>query len=370
MIKKELLAKLKKPGTRALVFVVYPVTLVFVVLSVLCLKLELPSALEKVIFAGTGVFFFYSVYTLVAGGLRELGPRVAKLADRNRFTRRFAKDYVFRTFVFSWMAFAVNIAYVIFEGVMGIVYDSLWRNALAMYYLFLTLIRGIIIVKEYKSRRSGETEKDKLLRGIRTYGICGIDFIVLDGAMCGIVTMLTRGYAEVSYPGTLIYVVSAYTFYKIIAAVTNLVKARHSRSPVVQSLRNINLADALMSVISMETALIAEFGDGESLFVMRTVTGFIACVIPVALGAAMALRAFTEYRSVKNGGFPVRFGRDIEGADTIVYIRECAAGQSSACKNMSDGTCDDKRGAEGEDPACAAVSSVRNGVSSDRIIGG
>ena len=47
-----------------------------------------------------------------------------------------------------------------------------------------------------------------------------------------------------------------------------------------------------------------------------------------------------------------------------------AAGQSSACKNMSDGTCDDKRGAEGEDPACAAVSSVRNGVSSDRIIGG
>lgn len=169
MIKKELLAKLKKPGTRALVFAVYPVTLVFVVLSVLCLRLELPSALEKVIFAGTGVFFFYSVYTLVAGGLRELGPRVAKLADRNRFIRRFAKDYVFRTFVFSWMAFAVNIAYVIFEGVMGIVYGSLWRNALAMYYLFLTLIRGIIIVKEYKSRRSGETEKDKLLRGIRTY---------------------------------------------------------------------------------------------------------------------------------------------------------------------------------------------------------
>ncbi len=140
----------------------------------------------------------------------------------------------------------------------------------------------------------------------------------------------------VAYPGLSIFMSAAYTFYKIIAAAVHLSKAKKTYDPVVQALRNINLADALISVAALETAMLASFGGGEDMIPLRAATGFAVCAITIATGALMAARAADERRRLRTGMGTMRFGAEIKGADSLVYARECGAPGSASGKSDAE----------------------------------
>lgn len=56
--------------------------------------------------------------------------------------------------------------------------------------------------------------------------------------------------------------IAAYTTYKIIMSAINFSKAKKNGNLSVKMLRNVNLVDALVSVLSLQYALVMTFGGG------------------------------------------------------------------------------------------------------------
>ena len=68
-----------------------------------------------------------------------------------------------------------------------------------------------------------------------------------------------------------------------------------------KALRVIGLSDALVSVMSLENAMLSAFGEGDELFVLKAVTGFAVCALTVALGAVMSVSGYTGYKKLLRG---------------------------------------------------------------------
>ena len=82
-------------------------------------------------------------------------------------------------------------------------------------------------------------------------------------------------------------------FYKLVAAIVNLVRAKKSGDYVVQSLRNLNFVDACMSMVSLTVLMLGVFdetGDESFLLPMKAGVGFAACFITLPIAVTMILK--------------------------------------------------------------------------------
>ena len=104
------------------------------------------------------------------------------------------------------------------------------------------------------------------------------------------------------YQGILIYVMALYTFYITTTAIIDMVKYKKYGSPVMTMSKVIKMAAALMSMLSLETAMFSQFGgdmslEGQRIMIMATGAGI--AVIVVAMAIYMIVRTTKEIRSLK-----------------------------------------------------------------------
>lgn len=107
-----------------------------------------------------------------------------------------------------------------------------------------------------------------------------------------------RGY---EYPGTLIYAMAAYSFYAIITATINVIKFRRHGSPILSAAKAISLVAALVSILSLETAMLAQFGgedDPLSRKAMTGATGGGVCVIVLGMALFMIIKASRQLKQL------------------------------------------------------------------------
>lgn len=279
---------LREPG-KPLLIAVGALALLFVAGAVAMVVLGYDGVWAYVVYAGAAVFFAYAVYLLIRFIPRIKGA-FARAAEKSPALRRVLHDYGARTVVFASFAFAVNIGYAVFQGVMGILAHSVWFGLLACYYLLLSGLRGGVLFAEHRLRTGSGAEEPPEGK-LKIYRMCGVSLIVLDLAMCAAVTQMVLFGSPVRYGFVQVLVSAMYTFYKAILAVVNFVKAKRLRDPVVQSLRGVCAVDALISVVALETAMLATFGNGEDMLALRAATGFAACAIAIAIGITMTVFA-------------------------------------------------------------------------------
>ena len=84
----------------------------------------------------------------------------------------------------------------------------------------------------------------------------GITLLFLNIVLSGIIILIIHQKEVISYPGYLIYVVAIYDFYLIITAFINVFKYRHQTSPILSASKFINLTVAMISMLSLEVAMI------------------------------------------------------------------------------------------------------------------
>lgn len=94
----------------------------------------------------------------------------------------------------------------------------------------------------------------------------------------------------ITYPGYLIYIVAMYDFYLIISALVNVFKYRKKNSPILISSKCINLTVAM---ISLEVAMIYQFGSNDSNFklVMTSCTGLGVAIINSFMAVYMIFKS-------------------------------------------------------------------------------
>ena len=207
--------------------------------------------------------------------------------------KRFFSDVRFRTEVNLYVSLFINFLYIAIKLFSGIYYRSVWFIALAVYYILLAVMRFILLHKNKKTVMTMQTE-------FKRYRMCGIMLLLMNQALAGIVIFMVHQNKGFDYPGVLIYAMAMYSFYSIITAVMNLVKFRRHGSPLLSAAKVINLVAAMVSILSLETAMLARFGgndDFEFRRLMTELTGGGVCTIVIAVAAFML---WTSSRQLKN----------------------------------------------------------------------
>lgn len=123
--------------------------------------------------------------------------------------------------------------------------------------------------------------------------MCGLILMLMNVALSGVVVLVVRKNEGFHYAGYLIYVMAMYAFYNIITAVMNVVKYRRYNSPAMSAAKAINLAAALVSMLSLETAMLAQFDNGKNPETFRRAmtgsTGGCVCVIVLGIAIYMVI---------------------------------------------------------------------------------
>lgn len=256
-------------------------------------------AIDIIIYVIAACGIFSSCYYLVYDFTYGIRVKIRPAIESNDFTNRVYKDYRYRTVLSTHFSFLINLFYAVSNGIFGILNHSAWFGTLAAYYIFLSVMRFTSVRYERKISKSNE-DKNRNIQELTVYRHCGILLILITIALGGAVILLLNKEGGRSYPGTLIFVVAAYTFYKVILSVINVVKTKKLKSPLLATIRNIGYADALVSVLSLQTAMLVSFGEGNELDpqTMNGLTGVGVCMMILFIGIYMTYTSGKQKRKL------------------------------------------------------------------------
>lgn len=198
---------------------------------------------------------------------------------------KYFKEIQFRTETSLYQGLLINLLYVALKLGSGIYYRSIWFGSLAVYYFLLAVMR-FSLLHYVRSRRDDRVSEWK------RYRFCGIVLLFMNQALAAIVVIVVKQNKGFEYAGSLIYAMALYAFYAVITSVINVVKFRKYGSPVMSAAKVINLTAALVSMLSLETAMLAQFG-GEDEFkqIMTSATGTGVCVIVLGMAVFMIAKS-------------------------------------------------------------------------------
>lgn len=198
--------------------------------------------------------------------IRNAKASVMRRINRTAFGGRYVNDLAFRGSVSIYQGMTVNFLYVLFRIIVGIRYASVWFISMAVYYLVLAVIRLSLILNS--------RHKSKIVE-LRCYRRTAWLLFLLNLPMGGMILLMVLTNSGYSYPGYVIYLSAMYTFYTMVISVINLVRFRRLGSPILSAAKVLNFIAALMSILGLQTAMIAQFsteGDGFRKM-MNAITG-------------------------------------------------------------------------------------------------
>lgn len=260
-----------------------------IVLTLLSLVYSfVPAFVSYVLYAVSALLLCYSMYYLVRDIIFMKKDVIEPAIHKHDFTRQLVLDYSYRTVCFTYLSFIINTGFAVMNGIYGIRKKSWWFLTFAVYYALLSVMRARILVTRHKNKSLEENELIKRNEW-NVYQTSGKLFFLLAITLAGTVTLIASNYGSKSYPGLLIFAVATYTFYKITIAVINLFKVKKLGAPLVAVIRQIGYADALASLMLLQTAMFSSFSDGDQLFErrMNSITGIFACSMILAMGVYM-----------------------------------------------------------------------------------
>lgn len=193
--------------------------------------------------------------------------------------------------ILLYLSFTINLIYGLFKLIMGIYYKSEWFITFAIYYLLLCIMKFSII----SNTKNGEFGKN-IKEEYKKLKFIGIILLLLDLVLSGIIMLIIHQNQTFIYPEYLIYLVALYDFCLIINAFIKVFKYRKSNSPILLASKCINLTVAMISIISLEVAMIYEFGSNDNNFklIMISCTGFGVSIINSFMAIYMIFKAYTN----------------------------------------------------------------------------
>ena len=228
---------------------------------------------------------------------RQIKQRVMSVPIANRFVT----DRVFRTEVLLNLSLLVNLLYAAVNGAAWFAMRSWWFVCLAVYYVILSVMRWLLA--RYVRRHDIGTDRyGELKRAVA----CSYILLLVNVFLSGAVLMILYQDKGYEYPGILIYVMAAYTFYITVNAIVNLFRYRKFGSPVMSTAKIISMAAALVSMLNLETAMFASFGADMALEhqrLMIILTGAGVAIAVIWMSVYMIVRCSKEMKQFKEQSY-------------------------------------------------------------------
>ena len=205
--------------------------------------------------------------------------------DRLGLENRLLKDRRFRLILFAVMSMGWNLVYAVFNALLGLIGQSGWFAVMAVYHAVLGLMR--LCVLSCRSGAPGSLSRKRALR------FPGIGLLLLAVILSTIVKLTISISVGRRYPVAVMIAVAAFTFAIVIKAIVSAAAAHRRGDPFLVMPRNISLAAAAGSILSLERSMMSTFGSSTDSFTytMEGVSGLVSFLFVVLLGTSMIVRA-------------------------------------------------------------------------------
>ncbi len=291
----------RKTICRKLLFLPLWLIVILVIFSAAALVAVFVNGWETAPFAyAVYVTAFYTLTVLCLACWKTI-PRYyrsikGKVYD-NRYANRYLTDAAFKTHVSLYISLGINLLYAAANAFSAVFYRTWWFALFAVYYAILAVMRFLLV--RYVSRNSIGTS---LMGELKRSRLCAYILVFVNLILSGAVLMMIHFNRGFEYRGILIYVMAMYTFYMTGSAIRDMIKYRKLGSPVMSASKIIKFAAALVSMLSLETAMFSQFGgemspEAEQLMIMLTGAGI--AVIVVTMSMYVIILNTKEIRKIK-----------------------------------------------------------------------
>lgn len=288
---------------KKIIRLLYPPVWIMVLLTLLCTLLLVFTFMygyeQHPIAYAVYVLSFYTLTSIVMHCIKVI-PKQYKTAKQsfynNPLGKRLSDDIPFRTHLSLFCSLVANLLYVAVNILSGVVHKSAWFYVLAFYYAILAIMR-FLLVRFVNRTGIGNDSLGEMKRS----RLCGYILLTVNLFLSGAVLMILYRDKGFEYNGILIYVIAAYTFWLMGLAIKNLIKYRRLGSPVMSMAKIISMAAALVSMLSLETAMFSEFGaemPKEDQRLMIALTGAGVSIIIITMSVYSIMKNSKEIKNI------------------------------------------------------------------------
>ena len=211
--------------------------------------------------------------------------RIINTIKKTHLGKLMTEDSQVRTVLFSACSMGWNVIYALLNGVLAIIYGSLWFTMLFLYYLVLGMMRLSVVSYDRNSRDNRRRKTVELTLG----------FTMIALALCitGVIYFRIADHRVTKHDNIMMITIATVTFAMVTSTIVSTVKAHKRQSDTLIMLRNISCAGAVGSMLSLERSMLATFGNisDSSSFTMEVISGAGAFVLILLIGISMIVRA-------------------------------------------------------------------------------
>ena len=265
----------------AVIIVLLPIAVAFLTLSLIYLGTESILAILS---------YLLAFYVLLVISFRV--PRIItffkNFKRENKYMKKWFSDVHLRMNVSLYGSLIWNIAFAIFQLVLGFYHKSFWFYSMFAYYIMLGVMR-FFLVKHTRKYKANEETKIEIKKSI----ICGYLLIAMNLALAVIVFFMVYFNRTFYHHMITTIALAAYTFFTFTFAIINLVKYRKYKSPVYSSAKTISLIAGAVSMLTLESTMLTTFGTTESpLFgqIMLSLTGVAVIGFAITMAIIMIVK--------------------------------------------------------------------------------
>lgn len=248
-------------------------------------------------------WFAYPIYVLAFYALTVtcvwLAPRAAGLAKRRKAENTDGAARAKKLKEHMLRHLAVSLVYGLGQTIQGVIAGSAWIGGNGLYNMCCGIIHAVLLWYERRLRRDPEGDRHRRMAW-KCYTVCGFLMAGVNLTMTGLAFQMIWMGRSGSYSEIMVIAVAAFTFYKLIMAVIRVFRCRNNNEPIPGAVRNLGLAEALMSLFSLQTALFAVYGtEAEMQFLMNSLTGFAVCLMTMLGSIGMVMHGRRRLRQIQ-----------------------------------------------------------------------
>ena len=210
----------------------------------------------------------------------------------------FFKNKDKRLLITTAISYLILIAFILYNGYLGICKHSIWNGSICIYYILLSLIKGLILINEFKLK--GKDKQTKYIKRRKVFYISSILLFLINIALFAPITLMVLNKKSVEFDMIVGITIATYTTYKVTIAILNYVKNRRNENLAFRQIRTINLIDAILSILTLQNTLIAINGANkfDDMFPLSIISSFVGIVIIIMISIISLVRGAKENKQI------------------------------------------------------------------------
>jgi len=207
--------------------------------------------------------------------------------EKTETGKRFIEEQRSRIILAAVCSFSINLLYAFYNGILGIINQSVWFVTMCAYYIILSTMRLCVVLCERKNRNTPSGDIEYFVNKF-----CGILFVFLDFVLAGAMYISLSRNIAAKHDEIIMITIATYTFCKIAIAVRKAVKQHKNPSLLLSAIRSISYAEVAASVLTLQRSMLVSFGEmnDTDIHKMNMLTGGVVCLFILILGTAMIIQ--------------------------------------------------------------------------------